>query len=470
MLRTLARIPVVVFFAAVEAATFLVAFCLGILAIGLGMVFLFPPMVGMVRPLADRARRQARAWSGIEVAPPYLPEPPPPRPGPDGWYRVDRTLYRTPRYPAWHSRFRWLLRDPATWRDLLWLMLDPLAKLLAVPFLLVLPGPAARAYALWVRLLLGHTTASRLAGRVQHLTQVRSIAVDSQAAEMRRIERDLHDGAQARLVALGMTLGAVEQLVDRDPAAAKALLAKAREASAEALTELRRVVRGIHPPVLAERGLADAVRALAMDSPLRVSVEVDLPHRTEPPVEAAVYFAVSELLSNAARHGGATQALVDISHNGSALRVTVTDDGAGGADPAQGSGLYGIERRLAAFDGVLALHSPPGGPTTVTMEIPGVLPTPWHGMKKMPRWKTALVLGLWATAWCPLFPQGLVAACFKIFNAEHIRSWFLALYLPPAWQWPTIAFMITLGVIMYAFALLLPAAHTDEVERCRFAS
>src|SRR6185312_15875054 len=157
-------------------------------------------------------------------------------------------------------------------------------------------------------LVLSATAASRLAGQVSHLQRVRNLAADTQSAEMRRIERDLHDGTQARLVAIGMTLGAVEQLVDTDPAAAKALLSKAKEASSETLTELRTVIRGIHPPVLAERGLADAVRALAIDSPLRVNVDVDLPHRPEPPVEAAAYFAVSELLSNAARHGGAATA------------------------------------------------------------------------------------------------------------------------------------------------------------------
>src|SRR5690606_8594367 len=285
-----------------------------------------------------------------------------------------RTLYKSPRVPAWNDRWKWMVTDPATWRDMLWMALDPLVKVLLLPLMILLPGRGLRLYGLWCELLLAATASSRLAGQVDHLNKVRNLAVDSQAAEMRRIERDLHDGAQARLVALGMTIGAAEQLMDSDPQAAKALMAKAREASAETLTELRRVIRGIHPPVLAERGLADAVRALAIDSPLKVTVEVDLPHRPEPPVEAAAYFAVSELLANAARHGGAEKVEIDISGNRSNLIITVTDDGWGGADPSKGSGLAGIERRLAAFDGVMAINSPPGGPTTVTMALPRVLP------------------------------------------------------------------------------------------------
>ncbi|MFD0468891.1 sensor histidine kinase [Nonomuraea thailandensis] len=364
--------------------------------------------------------------------------------------------------PAWNDRWKWLVSDPATWRDEVWLLLDPLVKVLLTPLLLLLPGRGLRVYGLWSKKLLDPTAASRLAGQVSHLQRTRNLAADSQAAEMRRIERDLHDGTQARLVAIGMTLGAVEQLVETDPKAAKALLAKARDASSETLTELRRVIRGIHPPVLAERGLADAVRALAMDSALDVSVEVNLPHRPEAPVEAAVYFAVSELLSNAARHGDARTVLVDISTNAADLRITVTDDGMGGADPAKGSGLAGIERRLAAFDGVLAVHSPPGGPTTVSMELPKVLPTYWTGTSsKMPRWKTVTITILWCTAWCPTFPQGLVAGVFKVFGIEE-KTWFLALHLPEPWQWPTIIGMILLGVLMHVMAIRIPASHDRE--------
>ncbi|MEQ4715962.1 sensor histidine kinase [Nonomuraea sp. B19D2] len=446
----------------IEVPAIVLSIAMLLLSLALGMIFLFPPQVMMVRRLAELNRRLMGKWVGAGIEPPYLPEPPPPEPQADGMYRSDRTLYRTPRIPAWNNRWKWLVSDPATWRDEAWLMLDPVVKAALVPLFFLVPERGLRVYALWSELLLGATAASRLASQVSHLRRTRNLAADSQAAEMRRIERDLHDGTQARLVAIGMTLGAVEQLVDDDPSAAKTLLSKAREASAETLTELRRVIRGIHPPVLAERGLADAVRALAMDSPMQVTVDVDLPHRPEPPVEAAVYFAVSELLSNAARHGDARSATVDISSNGPDLRVTVTDDGLGGADPAKGSGLSGIERRLAAFDGVLALNSPPGGPTTVTMELPRALPEHWAGnLPKMPRWKAATVILLWATAWCPTFPQGLVAGIFKILDVDE-KTWFLALYMPEVWQWPVILGMITLGTFMHALAIWLPSTHNRE--------
>ncbi|GGP03015.1 histidine kinase [Nonomuraea glycinis] len=429
---------------------------------GLGMVFLFPPQVRMIRWVTRATRHVVHASAGVTIEPPYLPQPPPPQPQSDGMYRSNRTLYKTPRMPAWNDRWKWLLTDPATWRDGLWLLLDPLVKVLLVPLFILLPGRGLRVYAMWCEMLLAATVASRLAGQVNHLSKVRNLAVDTQAAEMRRIERDLHDGTQARLVAIGMTIGAAEELMTTDAAAAKALMAKAREASAETLTELRRIVRGIHPPVLAERGLADAVRALAMDSALRVTVDADLPHRPEAPVEAAAYFAVSELLANSARHGGAKSVVIDLSCNGPNLRITVADDGWGGADPAKGSGLAGIERRLAAFDGVMAINSPPGGPTTVTMELPRVLPEYWAGeLPKLPRWKLVTVLALHLTAWCPLFPQGVVAAIFKIFGVDE-ETWFLALHLPEPWQWPVIAFMITLGLIMYVTAVALPALHEKK--------
>ena len=147
--------------------------------------------------------------------------------------------------------------------------------------------------------------AQQLTKRVQTLTQTRHDAVDTAAAELRRIERDLHDGAQARLVALGMSLRAAERMFASNPEAALALVAEARETSSRALTDLRDLVRGIYPPVLADRGLADAVRALALDTPLRTELDVDLPGEVEMPVGAAVYFAVAEALANAARHSGA---------------------------------------------------------------------------------------------------------------------------------------------------------------------
>ena len=215
-----------------------------------------------------------------------------------------------------------------------------------------------------------------LAGRVQQLTETRGHAVDAAAAELRRIERDLHDGAQARLVALGMNLRAVERVLPSSPNAALALVAEARETSVRALNELRDLIRGICPPVLADRGLGHAVHALALDTPLPTTLEIDLPGRLPPPVESACYFAVAEALANAVKHAGARSAHIRIRHSAGLLRIEVSDDGIGGADPALGTGLLGVERRLGTFDGILAVNSPPGGPTMIVMEMPCALSSP----------------------------------------------------------------------------------------------
>jgi signal transduction histidine kinase len=206
--------------------------------------------------------------------------------------------------------------------------------------------------------------------RIQRLTESRAEVVDTAAADLRRLERDLHDGAQARLVALGMSLRAVERLIPTNPDAALALVAEAREASARALTELRELVRGVHPPVLADRGLADAIRALALDTPMKIETDIDLPGRVAAPVETACYFAVAEVLTNAAKHSGAREGKISVGHADGALRIAVTDFGVGGADPARGTGLVGVEKRLASFDGLLAVSSPLGGPTIVVIEVP----------------------------------------------------------------------------------------------------
>jgi len=224
--------------------------------------------------------------------------------------------------------------------------------------------------------LLGMAPAAELLSRVQQLTESRADAVDTASADLRRLERDLHDGAQARLVALGMSLRAAERLIPTSPEAAIALVAEARETSARALMELRELVRGVLPPVLADRGLADAVRALALDSPLIVDTEIDLPGRLPAPVETACYFAVAEVLTNAAKHSGARDARIMMSHGSGVLRIEVTDFGLGGADPSAGSGLAGVERRLATFDGMLVVSSPIGGPTIVVLEVPCALSSP----------------------------------------------------------------------------------------------
>jgi signal transduction histidine kinase len=225
-----------------------------------------------------------------------------------------------------------------------------------------LPGAARAAE------LTGYTQA--LTQRVTRLTETRRDATETAVAELRRIERDLHDGGQARLVAVGMSLRAAEQLMPANPEAAMILVAEARETSSRALDDLRGLVRGIYPPVLADRGLADALRALALDAPLAVHLEIALPAEPPMPVAAAAYFAVAEALANAARHSGAATVDIAVTHTDGMLRATVTDDGHGGADPARGTGLAGMERRLATFDGILAVSSPPGGPTIIAIEIP----------------------------------------------------------------------------------------------------
>ncbi|MEV5704214.1 sensor histidine kinase [Actinoallomurus sp. NPDC052274] len=377
-------------------------------------IVLFPLVTYLVRGYANARRRLAHEWFGVEIKEPYKP-----RPKFRGGFR------------GILQRYRWAVADPATWRDVLWLFVDATVGFVLgiIAFALPMYGPYGwvlaagvwkpiyesgggdwytfvhvvsqnsadnaallgfvyaaigiwlaprlmRASSVVTKGLLAPTRERELELRVAHLTESRSDALDTQAAELRRIERDLHDGAQARLVAMGMSLGTIEALMDRDPEKARRLLAEARESSSKALTELRDLVRGIHPPVLAERGLGDAVRALAMASPLRTEVTVELPGRLEAPVESAAYFAVSEVLTNAAKHSGAQRVWIDIRHEDDRLRIVITDDGRGGADASHGTGLRGIERRLGTFDGVLALSSPVGGPTMVTMELPCVLTSP----------------------------------------------------------------------------------------------
>jgi signal transduction histidine kinase len=212
--------------------------------------------------------------------------------------------------------------------------------------------------------------AAALTQRVDRLSRTRADATSTAVAELRRIERDLHDGAQARLVAVGMSLRAAEQLMAASPEAALALVAEARETSSRALDDLRGLVRGIYPPVLADRGLADAVRALAMDTPMAVETDISLSGEPPMPIAAAVYFGIAEVLTNAVRHSEANEVQIGLGWAGGLLRVAIADDGVGGADASRGTGLAGVERRLATFDGVLAVSSPPGGPTIVALEVP----------------------------------------------------------------------------------------------------
>ncbi|HEX5406003.1 MAG TPA: histidine kinase [Pseudonocardiaceae bacterium] len=216
-------------------------------------------------------------------------------------------------------------------------------------------------------------TGPRPGQRVAALEAIQADMTQTQAAELERIERGLHDGAQARLVSMGMSVQAAEHLIDIDPVAAKAILAEARMSLVAALAELRSLVRGINPPVLTERGLVDAVRALALDAPVEVTVRAAVPTRPERPVESAVYFAVAELLVNVAKHAHASRATVELDYAARTLTATVTDDGIGGAVATADSGLGGIARRMAAFGGQLAIDSPAGGPTSITVAVPCAL-------------------------------------------------------------------------------------------------
>jgi signal transduction histidine kinase len=370
--------------------------------LGIGLILL-PAVTALIRLRADAARRVA-AWHGVAIARPYRPKPA--GTAPIGW-----------------GRYKQIITDPATWRDFAWLLPGAVAGLVLGLLTLALPaygvegivllplwiylaegwsgygvnwpienvgegflsipqgvvflilGIAVAPYlrrfdAQFARLFLAPTRAAELRLRVDQLTVTRADTVDAQAAELRRIERDLHDGAQARLVSLGMTIGLAEELVDRDPETARKLMAEARETSSTALVELRHLVRGIHPPVLAERGLDGAVRALALTSRIPTTVDSDVAGRLETPVESAAYFAIAEALTNVQRHSAATFAYVSLHRTGDLLRLEVGDDGRGGADSKRGTGLAGMERRLAAFDGTMSVSSPPGGPTIVTMELP----------------------------------------------------------------------------------------------------
>ncbi|MET7758984.1 sensor domain-containing protein [Streptomyces sp. NPDC005389] len=211
---------------------------------------------------------------------------------------------------------------------------------------------------------------SRLASRVTELESDRGVVVDTAAADLRRIERDLHDGAQARLAALAMDLGLAKEKLAEDPQAAAVLVDEAHGEVKLALQELRDLARGIHPAVLTDRGLDAALSAVASRCAVPVSVDVDLPARPVAAIEGIAYFTVSELLRNVTAHARARRAWVDVWRTGDRLMLQVRDDGVGGAHVVTGRSLSSLTERVGAVDGVLAVDSPEGGPTTVTVELP----------------------------------------------------------------------------------------------------
>jgi signal transduction histidine kinase len=218
--------------------------------------------------------------------------------------------------------------------------------------------------------LLGPSRAEELEHRVEHLTQTRAGVVDAADAERRRLERDLHDGTQQRLVSLAMNLGMARAQATSTPEARKAI-AEAHEQAKAALAELRDLIRGLHPAVLEDRGLDAALSGVAARMPVPVKLTVDgLDRRPSPVIEAVAYFVVSEGLANVAKHAQASQAEVFVQRAGDRLHVIISDDGVGGADPSRGTGLAGLARRASSVDGTFEIDSPPGGPTLLTVDLP----------------------------------------------------------------------------------------------------
>jgi signal transduction histidine kinase len=380
------------------------------LGVGLAVTLIgIPILIGCVYAwgwLAELERRAIGALTGTPIPSPY-------RPLPEG---------------GWWERLRARLADPATWKDLAFLFLQfPIGlvsfivatvvlgaglQLLTVPLwywavpgsvellgafdadtlpealafaplgaiVLVLGIPAlgrlGRAYGAYAQVLLGSNADPVLTAQVSDLRDARSRIIEAADAERRRIERDLHDGAQQRLVALSLQLRMAEKrAAEGDPEAAE-LVRQAGEEASLALRELRDLARGIHPAILTNRGLAAALDDLAAGAPLPVRVVAAPAERLPDQVEAAAYFMVSECLANVGKHAQATEATVSVTASGGYLEVVVADDGVGGAKLDGGSGLQGLEDRVGALDGTIAVDSPAGQGTRVTATVPLVEPVP----------------------------------------------------------------------------------------------
>ena len=382
----------------------------GLVPLTAGLVLIFialpwlPSAVKPLRALANAERRRAGRVLGRPIPAPY-----PPSRG-EGLAEARR-----------------LLRSPSTWRDAAWMAahgltafpaavvavalwpatpvsfslplwwwaapegsqsafitVDSWPKALTMPFLqgavylfilLWLAPRGVRWQARLAEALLSPTTRTSLTERVEELTETRAEALEAHGAELRRIERDLHDGTQAQLVAAALRLGLADRRFEGDPDASRALFLEAREGIEEALTQLRTVIRGIYPPILSDRGLAGALRALAAGQPIPVEMDVEMDvemegGRVPAAVEAAAYFVVAEALTNIAKHSGARHGRVAVRREGAHLTISVRDDGKGGADPGRGSGLAGIRRRVAALDGTARIDSPDGEGTTLEVDLP----------------------------------------------------------------------------------------------------
>ncbi|MGW5452872.1 sensor histidine kinase [Nocardia sp. NPDC003979] len=400
------RLPGAVWYLAVGGVTALLAlfavvglllvgaFCL----IGVGIPAL-PEAVRLVRPLVSFDRRRAARYLGEPAVRAYQPFT-------GGLRQRVATVFTD---PANRRDFGWLVAHALTGLYLavfalalplstliqltipaFWQLMPPgeefaslgftvdswpmaiLSFVLAVPVALVtlqLPV-AARWQAMATRALLKPPEGALLADRVAALTATRAAALDAHGAELRRIERDLHDGAQARLAAVIMQLGLADQLRDQDPDTARELVRKAQDTATAALAELRDVVRNVYPPVLTDRGLASAVAAVAARNPIPCTLDLHEVGRRPAAVEAAAYFVITEALTNATKHSGATGISLVLGGAPGLLTIEIRDDGVGGALETYGGGLAGIRRRAEALDGRMTLTSPPGGPTVVRVELP----------------------------------------------------------------------------------------------------
>jgi signal transduction histidine kinase len=386
---------------------FVLLVTLGAVSIGTAVIWVGVPLGVLTMVLARSAATAERAWLrvmlGVDIPQPYRPLP-------------DTAA----------GKAKALVQDPATWRDLsYWLIMLPLgaiefsvtvalfsavagtvflpfyqhwtpynwvvdfggdnewvidsfAKALPVSVLGLLVAVLAyrllkgmgKGHALLAKALLGRSRNSVLSAETQRLSASRARGVEAAEAERRRIERDLHDGAQQRLVAVAMGLGRARTKMESDPDGARELIAEAHADAKLAISELRDLARGIYPSVLGDRGLDPALSSLAARCPIPVTVEVDVEPRPPTAVESAAYFTVAETLTNIAKHSGATEAHVKVSRTENSVVVEVTDNGRGGAEVRPGGGLAGLADRAATIDGVVVVVSPLGGPTVIRTELP----------------------------------------------------------------------------------------------------
>ncbi|MEU1309918.1 sensor domain-containing protein [Streptomyces cinnamoneus] len=327
-----------------------------------GLPLLAAGLMG-ARVLGALERRRARALLGLRVDEPS---------------RLPRTMRRGGD-SGFMGRLWTLLKDPVAWRSTLYSFIRLPWGVLTFGVVLValfvgwpVLGHLARGLTnvdrAMVRGLL--SPSSELERRIAELEQDRGVVVDTAAADLRRIERDLHDGAQARLVALAMGLGLAKEKLLEDPETAAKMVDEAHGEVKLALQELRDLARGIHPAILTDRGLGAALSSVAGRCTVPVKVAVDLPARPAPAIEGIAYFTVSELLQNISKHSGARSAGVELWRRADRLLIQVRDDGRGGASTGSGSGLAGLAERLGSVDGLFVVDSPAGGPTVVTAEVP----------------------------------------------------------------------------------------------------